>query len=131
MSYQATKEYLAAIVDRNKKGTRLQKSKMLTEAISVTGLTRKHLVRLLKLPKEKILKKKSSGRPKKYPVALLLPHIQFLWIQMERISARRMMEAYSDWLPVYKDPAFTREGNSKGLPYLAILEIHQKNLKSA
>ena len=109
MSYQATKEYLAAVADRYKKGTKQDKSKMLTEAMSVTGLTRKHLVRLLKLPKDKILKKKASGRPKKYPVPLLLPHIQFIWIQMERISARRMMAAYSDWLPDYKSPEFNQE----------------------
>ena len=109
MSYQATKEYLAAIVDRYKKGSKAEKTKMLSEAESVTKLTRKHLVRLLKLSKEKILKKKSSGRPKKYPVDLLLPHIQFLWVQMERISAKRMKEAYSDWLPVYKEPTFTQE----------------------
>lgn len=109
MSYQATKEYLAAIVDRYKKGTKAEKTKMLSEAVSVTGLSRKHLVRFLKLSKETILKKKPGGRPKKYPVALLIPHLQFIWVQMERISARRMKEAYSDWLPIYKDLGFTQE----------------------
>lgn len=109
MSYQATKEYLAAIIDGYKKSSKSEKSKLLTAASRITGLTKKHLVRLLQGSKESILKKKASGRPKKYPVALLLPHIQFLWTQMERISSKRMKAAYPDWLPVYKDTAFTQE----------------------
>jgi hypothetical protein len=107
MSYQAIKEYLVAIVERYEKADKSGKSKLLTEAEAVTKLSRKHLIRVLKLPKEVIAKKKSSGRKKKYDPELLNPHIQFLWIQMERISARRMKVALADWLPFYKEPDFT------------------------
>jgi hypothetical protein len=109
MSYQAIKEYLMAVVERYQKADKSGKSKMLTEAVAVTKLSRKHLIRVLKQPKEAIAKKKASGRKKKYDPEILNPHIQFLWIQMERISARRMKVALSDWLPFYKDPAFTTQ----------------------
>ncbi len=108
MSYQAVKEYLAVIQDGYKKSPKHEKTRILTEASRITGLSRKHVVRMLSLPPLKLLRKKSSGRPKKYPVKDLLPHIQFLWNQMERISARRMKEAYSDWLHLYLNPEFTQ-----------------------
>jgi hypothetical protein len=107
MSYQAIKEYLVAIVERYGKANKSGKSKMLTEAVAVTKLSRKHLIRVLKLPKEAIEKKKASGRKKKYDPEKLNPHIEFLWIQMERISARRMKAGLVDWLPFYDEPSFT------------------------
>jgi hypothetical protein len=107
MSYQALKEYLVAIVDRYKKLDKQGKTALLNEATQVTKLSRKHLIRLLGRPKEVLAKKKASGRPAKYPVAQLLPHIRELWVQMERISGRRMKAAYPDWLPYYKHPDFT------------------------
>lgn len=107
MSYQALKEYLVAIVDRYKNLDKQGKTALLNEATEVTKLSRKHVIRLLKQPKEVLAKKKASGRKPKYPPELLLPHIRRLWIQMERISGRRMKAAYPDWLPFYKHPEFT------------------------
>ena len=109
MSYQACKEYLAAIVDGYKKANKSKKTELLTQAEEITGLTRKHLIRLLKSSKEKLMKRKSSGRPKKYSRDMLIPHIQYLWIQMERISGKRMKAAYPDWLPKYLGDGFTAE----------------------
>lgn len=109
MSYQAVKEYLAVIQDGYKKSPKAEKSRILTEASRITGLSRKHVVRMLALPQLKLLRKKASGRPKKYPLKELIPHIQFLWNQMERISARRMKAAYSDWIHLYSNPEFTVE----------------------
>lgn len=108
MSYQAVKEYLAVIQEGYKKSPKHEKTRILTEASRITGLSRKHVVRMLGLPPLKLLRRKSSGRPKKYPFKDLLPHIQFLWNQMERISASRMKEAYSDWLHLYQNPEFTQ-----------------------
>ena len=107
MSYQAIKEYLMAIADRYKKANKQEKSKMLIEAEQVTELSRKHLIRTLQAPTEQIAKKKPSGRKKVYEPEILVPHIRFLWIQMERISGRRMKAAFPDWLRFYQDPAFT------------------------
>jgi hypothetical protein len=107
MSYQALKEYLVAIVDRYKNLDKQGKTELLNEATEVTKLSRKHVIRLLQRPKEVLAKKKASGRKAKYAIETLLPHIRRLWIQMERISGRRMKAAYPDWLPFYKHPEFT------------------------
>lgn len=107
MSYQALKEYLVRIVDRYKNADKQGKTVLLNEATQVTELSRKHLIRLLKQPKEVLAKKKASGRKPKYPKDMLITHIKTLWIQMERISGRRMKAAYPDWLPFYKHPEFT------------------------
>jgi hypothetical protein len=113
MSYQAMKEYLIAIVERYQKADKSGKSQMLTEATEVTKLSRKHLIRVLKQSKDVISKKKPSGRKKKYDPEILIPHIQFLWIQMERISSRRMKAAFLDWLSFYRqqEPTFTPQMN--------------------
>ena len=47
--------------------------------------------------------KKGSGRPLIYSRAELIPYIKFLWMKMEKISAKRMKAAMPDWLPKYKD----------------------------
>ena len=99
MSYQAVKEYLVAIVDRYEKADKSGKSQILTEAGQVTQLSRKHLIRVLNQPKEAIAQRKSSGRKKKYDPERLIPHIRFLWIEMERISSRRMKAGLADCVP--------------------------------
>ena len=109
MSYQAIKEYLVAIVSRYKNLDRKGKTALLNEATQVTKLSRKHLIRLLQHPEEELAKKKPSGRNPQYPPELLLPHLRYLWIQMERISGKRMKAAYPDWLPYYKQPEFTTQ----------------------
>ena len=82
MSYQAIKEYLIVIMDRYKNLDKQGKTTLLNEATQVTSLTRKHVIRLLKQPKEVLAKKKASGRKRSYPPELLIPHLKFLWIQM-------------------------------------------------
>lgn len=109
MSYQACKEYLAVIVDGYKKVSKAEKTRILDEASRITGLSRKHLIRMLKESKETLLRRKASGRPKKFPRSLLIPHVQYLWGQMERASAKRMRANYSDWLPLYRADGFTQE----------------------
>ena len=96
-----------AILPRYQPAGRKAKSQILDEASKVTQLSRKHLIRLLNEPARVLARKKASGRNPIYDRALLLPHIEFLWIQMERISSRRMKAAYPDWLPHYESPEFT------------------------
>lgn len=109
MSYQAIKEYLLAILERYKSSDKQGKTELLNHATEATGLSRKHLTRVLNSPPEVVARKKPSGRKCKYPKELLLFHIQFLWIQMERISGRRMKAALQDWLPFYEHPEFTTQ----------------------
>ena len=109
MSYQAIKEYLIAILSRYQSSDRMEKSRLLNEAVLVTGRSRKQLIRLLGEPKDVIGRKKPSGRHRRYPRELLLPHIRRLWIAMERISSKRMKAAYVDWLPFYEHPEFNSQ----------------------
>jgi len=107
MSYQATKEYLVAILSRYQSAKRKDKTVMLNEATKVTLRHRKSLIRLLGESEEVIARKKPSGRHPKYSRDLLLPHIRRLWIAMERMSAPRMKAAFRDWFPFNDDPEFT------------------------
>jgi hypothetical protein len=107
MSYQAIKEYLIAIYPRYQDADKKGKSRLLDEASLVTQKSRKHLIRLLNSAPSILNHKKASGRNPIYDRDLLMPHIRFLWIQMERISGRRMKEAYPDWLTDYQSDDFT------------------------
>jgi hypothetical protein len=109
MSYQAIREYLMAVQPRYQLADRREKGKILDEVSKVTHLTRKHSIRMLNEPARVPARKKASGRYPKYDRELLLPHIEYLWIQMERISARRMKAAFPDWFPHYQSQAFTTQ----------------------
>jgi len=107
MSYQAIREYLIAVLPRYQAAEKKGKSQILDEAFLVTQLTRKHLIRQLNETQEILALKKPSGRRPLYDRELLLPHVRFLWIQMERICGKRMKAAYPDWLPRYTSETFT------------------------
>ena len=109
MSYQAIKEYLVVLLSRYQNAGKKKKSALLDEAVAQTGLSRKHLIRVLALPPEVVARKKPSGRHAKYPKELLLEHVKQLWIGMERISARRMKAGFADWLGFYEHPEFTTQ----------------------
>ena len=110
MSYQAIKEYLVVLLSRYQKAGRNKKTALLDEAVATTGLSRKHLIRMMALPPEVVARKKASGCHAKYPKELLLEHIEWIWIAMERISARRMKAGFADWLSFYvhENPKFTQ-----------------------
>ena len=124
MSYQAIKEYLTVILERYKKLNKKGKTHLLNEATQVTGLTRKHLIRLLKQPAEALANRKSSGRRRKYLPEVFTPHIRHLWEQMERISGRRMKAAYPDWLPFYDHPDCT-PGIQIGLQEMSVSTLER------
>ena len=109
MSNQAVTEYLMAVLSKYQNATKQEKSSLLDHAQDVTGLERKHLIKRLHGSLEDMVRQKGSGRPHTYSEAELLPHIRYVWEQMERISAPRMREAMADWLPRYRDcPAHLR-----------------------
>jgi len=104
MSNQAIYEYLIVILPRYQQGNRSEKSKILSEAVLVTQLSRKHLIRKLRAPHVLLKKGSKSGRPRKYPETMLLSHyIRSTWIDMDRISGKRMKSALKDWLPYYPE----------------------------
>lgn len=107
MSYQAIQEYLRRIRYRYRELGKKEKSRLLLEAEQVTELSRKHLIRVLN-EAEKEICRNGCGKPTVYSEEILLPHIRFLWISMERISGKRMKAALVDWLPHYEAPGFDR-----------------------
>ena len=103
MSYHSILEYINELAKFYFACQKAKKTEMLNHATEVTGLHRKTLIRQLKISKKSQLfnNKKKCGAKQKYPQELLLPHVEYLWKHMDRISARRMKAALKDWLPYY------------------------------
>jgi len=105
MNNQDVDKYLIAINKKYQVSDRTEKSKLLDHAELITERSRKHLIRRLNnihnAPSSELIKLK--GRPLIYSKEELIPHLKYLWTQMERISAKRMKQAMKDWLPKYKN----------------------------
>ena len=103
MNNQAVDQYLCAIWQKYQESSKEEKGKLLDHAEFVTNRSRDHLIRrlsvelLLEVPRAE-----STGRPEVYNKQELLPHIRYLWGQMEYISLRRMKAAFKGWLPRYE-----------------------------
>ena len=110
MSYSGIIEYLQELAKHYFHSNRNEKSLLLNHACKITGKHRKSLIRILKAKGSiKNNKKNRCGAKVKYPEELLLPHIKYLWLSMERISSKRMKAAYPDWLPFYHENDFSFE----------------------
>jgi len=103
MSYQSILEYLAELSKSYFQADKIRKSQFLDHAELITKYNRKSIIRVLKNKENLSNLKKNCGAKVKYPEDLLLPHIEFLWDEMGKMSAHRMMAAYKDWLPYYND----------------------------
>lgn len=87
-------EYLQVLAKSYFLASKVNKTNLLNHACKVTGLHRKILIKRLNHGGPIInYKRLNSGAKAKYPPDLLLPHIEYLWILMEKISAKRMKEA--------------------------------------
>ncbi|MCY4523349.1 MAG: transposase family protein, partial [Halobacteriovoraceae bacterium] len=109
MSYPSILEYLAEISKNYFKSTKSGKTNLLGHAVQITGFHRKSIIRHLTRRPGKDGRKGRSGAKKTYSEELLLPHIDYLWETMDRISARRMKAALDDWLPFYHKNGVTRQ----------------------
>ncbi len=104
VSYQARIEYLRALVKIYLPANKKKKTQLLDDAEKLTGEHRKSLIRILNSNSPELNNKKEKcGSKIKYPEELLMPHIKYLWKEMERISPKRMKAAYADWLPLYHE----------------------------
>ena len=102
MSYHAILEYLIKVSHIYFKSDKKQKGWLLDHASQITGFHRKALIRRIALHRHPpTVQKRKAGATARYCEQLLLPHIEFLWKSMERVSARRMGAAFKDWLPYY------------------------------
>ncbi len=110
MSHQAFLEYIKAVGTTYVGAAKGQKTQILSHAKSVTGKDRKTLIRYLSRKSLELEQKRGfdgRGRPREYDPEILLPHIKYLWVLMERISAERMKAGLKDWLPAYEHPKCT------------------------
>ena len=103
MDDQTVKEIILSLKENYQSSTKAGKKIALDHLVAITKRSRKHLIKEIKKPVEVLKKKKSSGRPKIYQKTEILPHIRYLWLQMERISSGRMKAGLRDWLPHYED----------------------------
>lgn len=103
MSYSTAIEYFKALAKIYFISTKNKKTQLLDHAALISGRHRKTIIRILKATSVIENKKINCGAKVKYPEELLLPHVQYLWISMERISPKRMKAAFPDWLPKYHE----------------------------
>jgi len=104
VSYPAIIEYLQALAKIYFSAKKDKKTQLLDDAAQVTGRHRKSLIRTLNLDRPIENKKKQNcGTRIKYPQEMLLPHVRYLWIAMERISPKRAKAAFEEWLPMYHE----------------------------
>ena len=66
MSNESKQEYLSLIKQRYKTSSKMEKHKILDEFCSTCGYHRKYTIRILNTNSEKMVRKKGSGRNKKY-----------------------------------------------------------------
>lgn len=107
MSIKSKREYIGKARGHYQRGTKRQKSTILDHFCEVTGLTRKHAIRVLsrgyEVPREK------AGRPREYDQDLLLPHIKKLWFAMDQVGSKKLAAALPHWLPHYRGPDVTAD----------------------
>ncbi|MCY4365684.1 MAG: hypothetical protein OXE17_05600 [Chloroflexi bacterium] len=82
------KEYLDAIRDRYIHGDRKEKSRLLDEALQVTSLHRKALIRALRTP-PRLTAGGKAGRPKRYGLEAATA-LKTLWEASDRVCAKRL-----------------------------------------
>ena len=106
MKRKETDRYLQAILSTYHASSKTKKGELLTYSEFITKRPRKSLIRRLRElsapPPNGDVGIKRVGRPASYSKSELMPHIGYLWNQMERLSAKRMKAALPDWLPRYK-----------------------------
>jgi len=93
-----------------------QKTIFLNEAEQITGLSRKRIIKILNINKNRPLKIQSKGRPCKYNE--LIPILRKLHYFMGKVCPKRMKAAIPIWLPSYK------------LHFGTLEPGHEKKLKS-
>ena len=105
MGQQAVYSYLITIIEVYQKVSKKKRGGLLDHAELITKRSRKHLIKKLNQARKNggVFPTKRSGRPSYYLKEDLLPHIKYLWEQMEKISPKRMKAALPDWLPTYKE----------------------------
>lgn len=99
-------KYLSQIRKRYFCSSKKDKSIILNELCSVTGLSRKHAIRVLSTGH--ISSKKASGRSKSYSPETA-KHLQRLWHILGHICSKKMVSALPVWIKYYEADGFTEK----------------------
>jgi len=98
LTREAVEEYAAAIRDRYRRVSKLEKKKILDEFVKVTGYHRKASIRLLlRVPK---LKGRHAGRPSSYNRAL--EPLRAVWEASDRLCSKRLQPFLPEMIQVLK-----------------------------
>jgi hypothetical protein len=99
MPTKIKKAYLKAILERYKKSTKKKKSLILNEFCQVCGYERKYAIRILNGKVEP--RSKKPGPASRYQQ--IVDHLYYLWNMMNQMCSKKMVIAFKDWLPFYKE----------------------------
>jgi hypothetical protein len=102
MSPRSKREYLAAIVQRYRAGSRKIKTGILNEFCSTCGYHRKHALRLLRTFRRFTQKTPAKrGRRPVYDAAPLLTALKRIWKAANLPCSKRLKAIIPEWLPGY------------------------------
>lgn len=90
--------YLESIIERYKKSTKYKEGLILNEFCQGCGYERKYAIRILNGAIKPRFKK--PGPASKYEH--VVDHIYYLWNAMNKMCSKKMVKAFEDWLPFYK-----------------------------
>ena len=112
MSINERRKYLKLISLRYSKARRMERSELLTEMRSVTGLHRKSLIRLMNMPSLERAPKRPRLKRRKYG-SNVADVIRIVWESMDYICAERLtpvLLATAQQLARWEELTLTREG---------------------
>ena len=98
MGPQAREEYLAQLRDRYLGATRMEKGRMLTEAVTVTGSHRKAVIRAWRRPTVRRARGPRRGRPTHYDAAVVRA-LRAIWTAAGYPWSLRLKALLPTWLP--------------------------------
>ncbi len=84
------------IILRYRNAGKKQKTTILNEFCLVCGYSRKYAIRMLRCGR--LPSGKRIGRHRKYDLKLLLPLIEWLWVEMGYINSKKLKAALPEWL---------------------------------
>lgn len=101
MPIELKRAYLEEIRYRYRKSTKKQKGKILDEFCAVCGYeSRKHAIKILKGVLNPRVKR--PGPKSKYQREDVLKALKELWQLMNQMCSKKMVAAFTDWLPFYE-----------------------------
>lgn len=100
MSNEANREYIKTVRDAYRKSDKKDKTLIIRHSMVVTGLSRKHLIRLLNATEDRI-RPRPRGRRPSYGEDVL-EHVKKIWFLMEQPCGKKLKVLIPKLLPAYR-----------------------------